>query len=105
MSHLLVKTPRELQNMTPEEAENYYNMLTSALSQMSDHEQKVWLEIQQKKDDKFVERQSSLKAEKKINDLRSERDSVFRAQAQEYDDKTNAKSAALILNTSFNDCT
>lgn len=100
MSNLLVKTPEQIQNMSPEEAEQYYNELTSAISYMSDQEKKVWINVQEKRDDKFIERQSSLKAEKKISDLRNERDSVFRAQTQEYDDKTNAKSAALILNSS-----
>ena len=100
MSHLISKAPQDIQNMTSEEAQQFYNQLTSALSKMTDHEKTVWLEIQKKNDPKFVERQSSKKAEKKINDLRSERDAVFRTQAQEYNDKTNAKSAALILNTS-----
>ena len=102
MSELLAKSPQDIQNMTAEEAKLFYDQLVSALSKMTDHEKTVWLEVQKKIDPKFVERQSSKKAEKKINDLRSERDAVFRTQVQEYNDKTNAKSAALILKNSSN---
>lgn len=83
-----------LQEMSNDSLEVYYDDLTRAINSYQNHERDVWTEINQRRDPNFVENKKAVQTESIIHELRTERDRVISQLSKQYDENTLKKESS-----------